>query len=49
VYRIRILEPNPAGYLDFLDWISFAFQPGPDPDYPNEIKCGHAKNLDMEK
>jgi len=39
VYRIRILESNPAGYLDFfgfgLDWISFPFQP--DPDYANEI------------
>jgi len=29
-----------------LDWISFLFQP--EPDYPNEIKCGRAKNLDME-
>jgi len=48
VYRIRILESNPAGYLDFvdLDWISFSFQP--DRDYPNEIKWGPAKNIDME-
>ena len=33
VYRIRILESNPAGYLDYfgfgLDWISFPFQPDP--------------------
>jgi len=50
VYRILILESNPAGYLDFfgfgLDWISFPFQP--DPDYANEIKCGHARSLDMK-
>jgi len=50
VYRIQILESKPAGYLNFfgfgLDWISFSFQP--DPDCPNEIKCNHAKNLDME-
>jgi len=46
VYRIRILESNPARYLDFFDWILFPFQP--DPDYPNEIECVHAKNLDME-
>jgi len=30
-------------FLD-LDWILFPFQP----DYPKEINCGHAKNLDME-
>ena len=37
------LESNPAGYLDFfgLVWISFPFQS--DSDYPNEIKCGHAR------
>jgi len=29
-----------------LDLISFSFHP--DPDYPNEIKSGRAKNLDME-
>jgi len=50
VYRIRSLESNPAGYLDFfgfaLVWISFPLQP--DPDYPNETKFDHAKNLDME-
>jgi len=35
------------GFFGFgLDWKAFPFQP--DPDYPNEIKCGHAKNLDME-
>jgi len=39
-YRIRILESNPAGYLD---WISFPFQP--DPDYPNEINCACAKKF----
>ena len=50
VYRIQNLESNPAGLLDFLDlvWISFSFQPDSDPDYPNEIKCGPAKNLGME-
>ena len=31
-----------------LDWLSFPFQSDPDPVYPNEIKCCHAKNLDME-
>jgi len=48
VYRIRILESNWGGYLDFfgfgLDIVSFQ----PDPDYPNEIKYGLAKNLDTE-
>jgi len=48
-YRIRILEPNPAGYLEFfgigLVWISFPFQPDPEPDYPNEINCDYRKNL----
>jgi len=29
---------------DIWIWISFPFQP--DPGHPNEIKCGHAKNLD---
>jgi len=38
VYRIRILESNPAGYLD---WISFPFQP--DPDYPRN-KMRPSKN-----
>ena len=49
VYRIRISESNPAGYLDFfgfgLDWISFSFQLDSEPDYPNEIKSGRAKTL----
>ena len=31
-----------------LDWISFPFQPDPDQDYPNEIKRGRTKNLDVE-
>jgi len=33
VYTIRILQFNPAGYWDFLElnWISFPFQPDPDP------------------
>jgi len=31
-----------------LDWISFAFQPDPEPDYPNEIHSDHRKNLKNE-
>jgi len=52
LYRIRVLESIPAGYFYFfgfgfgLDWITFPVQP--DPDYPNDMKCGHAKNLDPE-
>jgi len=52
VYRIRILESNPPGFLDLvrfeLDRKSFPFQLDPNPDYPNEIKRGHAKSLDMK-
>ena len=43
----RPIWPDIWIFLD-LDWISFPFQPDPDPDYPNKIKCGHAKSLDME-
>ena len=45
VYRIRILESNPAGYLDFfdLDWFGYRFP------FNRiriiQIKCGHAKIL----
>jgi len=48
VYRIRILESNPAGYLDFfdLDWFGYLFP------FNRiriiQIKCSHAKNLDMQ-
>jgi len=35
VYSIRILKYDPAGYLDFYlfgsDWITFSFQPDPNP------------------
>jgi len=35
------------GFFGFgLDIVSF--QPDPETDYPNQIKCGHSKNLDME-
>ena len=49
VYRIRIFEPKPPGYLKFfgfgLDWISFSLQLDRELDYPNEINCDHRKNL----
>ena len=45
-----VLESNPAGYLNFfgfgLDIASLST--GSDPVYPNEIRCGHAKTLDVE-
>ena len=43
VYRMRILESNPAGYWEFFGFDIVPLRP--DPDYPNEINCDHRKNL----